>query len=155
MCWTRGPCSLLIKFCQIPCIYDAAIGRHIVRVRFKAKLQMLLPNVERALCHPAPDWLGPSWHHIRSILHLLQMVTVHNKCLCQARYGGVAVDLIAALPARPIMDVFFYTLQTSFKITIKYHNILFSFHVRNIIDDSSGTSYINVLNQIQCGRTPQ
>lgn len=52
------PCSLLIKFCQIPCIYDAAIGRHIVRVRFKAKLQMLLPNVDQALCHPAPDWLG-------------------------------------------------------------------------------------------------
>ncbi len=51
------PCSLLIKFCQIPCIYDASIGRHILRVRFKARLQMLLTNVTKALCHPAPDWL--------------------------------------------------------------------------------------------------
>lgn len=36
-----APCGLLIKSCQVPCIYDAAIGIHILCAGFKARLQLL------------------------------------------------------------------------------------------------------------------
>lgn len=36
-----APCALLIKSCQVPCIYDAAIGIQILCAGFKARLQLL------------------------------------------------------------------------------------------------------------------
>lgn len=73
------PCSLLIKSCQIPRIYDAAIGRHILGARFKARLQMLRAKLTQALsplCHRAGSWLAlHPWHHIKNILHSLQTAT--------------------------------------------------------------------------------
>lgn len=68
-----APCGLLIKSCQVPCIYDAAIGIHILCSGFKARLQLLQSKPTQAWCHRAGSALLASRQ--KYALHLFQMAT--------------------------------------------------------------------------------